>query len=145
MGYALLYASKHDSSGEGELIGYRKFVFELKRSEILELNDVGGGEDYKRDNVVPIVELKHRSLNYTVCVASAHLYYHPNVEHVRLSQMNYILDRVELYLLTYYSSLRSAKNVATRSTASSYVAILTHSQWIRAGRLDGCWGGIWTS
>ena len=89
-----MYYPKTCNNGEGELIGFKKYEFELLKTYYLDINDACANQDYKWDNVAVVCLLRHRIHGYTLCVTNTHLYYHSSRDDVRLLQMAYILDKV---------------------------------------------------
>ena len=92
---------KKNSSGEGELIGFKKCYFDLLEKFELDLKDGEPNPAYHFDHVAIIAILRHRIYNYTVCVTNTHLYYLSEMNHIRLNQMSYILDKVHSLFLTF--------------------------------------------
>ena len=57
-------------------------------------------QTFLRRNVALLLRLRHKQSKKTVIVATAHLYWHPGYEYVKLCQAHYILERVQAMKLS---------------------------------------------
>ncbi len=94
MGYKVVYYSKNDGTGEGELVAFKKCNFELVSSECVNLNNVSTDKDFQRNNIGVIALIRNRLNGFTLCVVNTHFYYLQQREDVRLCQCCYLLNRV---------------------------------------------------
>ena len=93
-GYKIIYYPKPNNTGEGEIIGFKDYEFELLEEHFLDMNSVTPSEDYKKENVAIITILRHRKDKYVLCVANTHLYYSNSRDDIRTFQISCLLNEV---------------------------------------------------
>lgn len=96
LGYRAIYYAKPDKTGEGGIVAFKSYDFELVEEHLISMNEGTTNKDYQKDHIAVVCILKNRLKNYTLCVTNTHLYYLGTREDVRAYQTAYLLHKARL-------------------------------------------------